>query len=65
MHAPSMALYLATTGNVEELLAEWRAAHGDFFEFQARHIVCRGVSCRIVYAPMYGIIIVFCITRLD
>lgn len=34
MHSVSMTSYLATKGNVEQLLLEWRKQYGPFFEFQ-------------------------------
>jgi cytochrome P450 len=34
MHSVSMTAYLATKGDLERLLLEWRQQHGPFFEFQ-------------------------------
>jgi cytochrome P450 len=34
MHSLSMTAYLATKGDLERLLLEWRQQHGPFFEFQ-------------------------------
>jgi hypothetical protein len=34
MHSISMTAYLATKGDLERLLLEWRQQHGPFFEFQ-------------------------------
>lgn len=34
MHTVSMTSYLATKGNVEQLLLEWRQKYGPYFEFQ-------------------------------
>eukprot|EP00878_Enallax_costatus_P044862 GHUV01053631.1.p1 GENE.GHUV01053631.1~~GHUV01053631.1.p1 ORF type:complete len:226 (+),score=26.62 GHUV01053631.1:787-1464(+) len=34
MHSVSMTSYLATKGNVEQLLLEWKQRHGPFYEFQ-------------------------------
>lgn len=34
MHSASMTAYLATQGDLERLLLQWRQQHGPFFEFQ-------------------------------
>jgi cytochrome P450 len=34
MHSVSMTAYLATQGDLERLLLQWRQQYGPFFEFQ-------------------------------